>query len=206
VDEVLQRLREENAVWRSKSDATPVAGDMVTVEITPLDDQTTAEPSKPRQFLIVIGEGQSVPAVEDAIVTLKAGESADFDVDLPENSEDASGPTKPHRMHINIVEVKAPEYADLDDEFAKSLGDFDSLAVLRERIGEDLGREVEREGERGVRMQLMQQIIEANPFEVPQSMVRSYLEPRARSAVSWALTYYCIRASTCTCCWCSAST
>lgn len=176
VDEVLQRLREENAVWRTKNDATPVAGDMATVEITPLDDQTTAEPPKPRQYQIVIGEGQAVQAVEDAIITLKAGEAADFEVDLPANAEDPTSPTKPHRMHISVVEVKAPEYAELDDEFAKGIGDFDSLAVLRERVAEDLGREVEREAERGVRMQLMQQIIEANPFEVPQSMVRSYLE------------------------------
>jgi trigger factor len=176
VDEVIQRLRAENAVWRTKEDATPVAGDMATVEITPLDDQTTAESSKPRRYQIVVGEGQAVQAVEDAIITLKAGESADFEVDLPSDAEDPSSPTKPHRMHISVVEVKAPEYADLDDEFAKGIGDFESLAQLRERVAEDLSREVEREAERGVRMQLMQHIIEANPFDVPQSMVKSYLE------------------------------
>ena len=176
VDEVLQRLREENAVWRTKDDATPVAGDMATVEITPLDDATEAEPSQPRQYQIVIGEGQTVPAVEDAILTLKMDEAADFDVELPQNSEEPSGPTKPHRMHIRLTELKTPEYAPLDDEFAKGLGDFDSLQQLRQRIGEDLGRETEREAERGVRMQLVQQIIDANPFEVPQSMVRGYLD------------------------------
>lgn len=176
VDEVLQRLRDENAVWRTKEDTTPVAGDMATVEITPLDDATEAEPSKPRQYQIVIGEGQAVPAVEDAIITLKPGEAADFDVDLPENAEEPQGPTKPHRMHISLVELKTPEYAPLDDEFAKGLGDFDSLAQLRERIAEDLRRETEKEAERGVRMQLVQQIIDANPFEVPPSMVRGYLD------------------------------
>jgi trigger factor len=176
VDDVLQRLREENAVWKTKEDATPVSGDMATVEITPLDDSTTAEPSNPRRYQIVIGEGQAVPAVEDAIITLTSGEAATFDVDLPANGEEPTGETRPHRMHINLIEVKEPEYPALDDEFAKGLGDFATLDMLRERIREDLGREAEREAERGVRMQLMQQIIEANPFEVPQTMVRSYLE------------------------------
>jgi trigger factor len=176
IDEVLQRLREENAVWRTKDDATPVAGDMATVQITPLDDATEAEPSQPRQYQIVIGEGQAVQAVEDAILTLKAGDAAEFEVDLPANPEDPAGPTKPHRMHIHVIELKTPEYALLDDEFAKGLGDFDSLAQLRERVAEDLGRETEREAERGVRMQLVEQIINANPFEVPQSMVRGYLD------------------------------
>ncbi|HSJ08524.1 MAG TPA: trigger factor [Longimicrobiales bacterium] len=176
VDEVLQRLREENAVWRTKEDATPVAGDMATVEITPLDDATSAEPSKPRRYQIVIGEGQAVPAVEDAVRTLKGGEDAEFDVDLPASADDEAAGTKPHRMHIRMVEVKAPEYPELDDEFAKGLGEFEDLATLRDRIREDLEREAGRESERGVRMQLVQQIIDANPFEVPASMVSNYLE------------------------------
>lgn len=79
-------------------------------------------------------------------------------------------------MHISVSEIKTPEYPPLDDDFAKGLGEFESLAELRARIADDLGRETEREAERGVRLQLMQQIIEANPFEVPQTMVRGYLD------------------------------
>jgi trigger factor len=176
VDDVLQRLREENAVWKTKDNATPVAGDMATVEITPLDDVSGAEPSQPRRYQIVIGEGQAVQAVEDAILTLKGGEQAVFDVDLPANADDAASETRPHRMQIHLVEVKEPQYPELDDEFATGLGDFESLEQLRERVREDLGRESDREAERGVRIQLMQQIIDANAFEVPQTMVRSYLE------------------------------
>ncbi|MEX1183673.1 MAG: trigger factor [Gemmatimonadota bacterium] len=175
VDEVLQRLRTENAVWKTRQDATPVAGDMATVEITPLDDATSAEPSKPRSYEIVMGEDQALPAIEDAIRTLKPGADAEFAVELPENSEDPASPTVSHRMHIRMVELKAPEYPELDDEFAKGLGDFDDLATLRDRIRQDLEAEASREADRGVRMQLMQQVIEANPFEVPESMVRDYL-------------------------------
>jgi trigger factor len=176
VDEVLQRLREENAVWKPKEDATPVHGDMATVEITPLDDATSAAPSQPRRYQIVIGEGQAVPPVEDAVRTLTAGAEDEFEVALPENPEEAAGPTRPHRMHIRLVELKTPEFAELDDDFARGLGDFDDLASLRERIRSDLEQEAAREAERGVRMQLMQQVLEANPFDVPQSMVQNYLE------------------------------
>jgi trigger factor len=176
VDEVLQRLRDENAVWKPKQEETPVAGDMATVEITPLDDATSAEPSKPRRYQIVIGEGQAVPAVEDAIRTLKAGEDAEFDVALPEDAEQPDSPLRPHRMHISMTELKSPELPELDDAFAASLGDFDSVETLRARVRTDLEAEAAREAERGVRMQLVQQILEANPFDVPQSMVQTYLE------------------------------
>lgn len=176
VDEVLQRLREENAVWRAREGGTPTTGDMATVEITPLDDATSAEPSKPRRYQIVIGEGQTLPAVEDAIRTLKAGETGEFDVELAENPEDTQSAMRPHRMRIELSEVSEPVLPELNDEFARSLGDFEDLATLRGRIQQDLEKEAAREADRGVRMQLLQQIIDANPFEVPQSMVQNYLE------------------------------
>jgi trigger factor len=176
VEEVLQRLRAENAVWKPRENETPVAGDMATVEITPLDDATSAEPSRPRRYQIVIGEGQALPAVEDAVRTLTAGEEADFDVALPESPDAPEGPTRPHRMHIRMIEVQAPQLPELDDEFARGLGDFNDLDTLRARVREDLEREAAREAERGLRMQLVQNIIEANPFDVPQSMVQNYLE------------------------------
>jgi trigger factor len=177
VDEVLERLRAEHAVWQPKPDATPVAGDTATVEITPLDDGTTADASAPRQYQIVIGEGQALPAVEDAIRTLKAGEEAEFDVDLPARAEGAAeGATEPHRMRIRVLDVKSPEPPALDDEFARGLGDFDDLAALRGRVRDDLVKEAAREAERGVRAQLVQQVLEHNPFEVPDSMVHTYLE------------------------------
>lgn len=176
VDEVLERLRQDNAVWRPKEGELPVAGDMATVEITPLDDATTAQAREPRRYQIVVGEGQALPAVEDAIRTLRTGEEGDFDVDLPADADDPAAGTRQHRMHVRMVELRTPEPPALDDEFARGLGDFESLEVLRSRIREDLQREAEREAERGVRMQLMEQIIQHNPFEVPGSMVRGYLE------------------------------
>lgn len=176
VDEVLQRLREENAVWTEREGETPTAGDMATVEITPLDDATGAEPSTPRPYQIVIGEGQAVPAVEDAIRTLKGGEESEFEIELPVDADDPSTGTRPHRMRIRMVDVKAPHLPELDDELARGLGDFADLDSLRTRIREDLEKESEREAERGVRMQLMQQLIEHNPFDVPDSMVSGYLD------------------------------
>jgi trigger factor len=179
VDEVVQRLREEHAVWQAKPDAAPTAGDMVTVEITPLDDVTSAEPMQPRQYQIRIGEGEALPAVEDAIITLRSGEEDEFDVELPGEAEEeaeAAQSGRAHRMRIRLVEVKSPELPAADDEFARGLGEFGDMATLRTRLREDLEREAEREAERGVRMQLVQQVLEHNQFDVPDSMVRTYLE------------------------------
>ena len=177
LDEVLDRLRGEQAVWRPLTpEETPLNGDLATVEITPRDDATEAEPGKARRYEIVLGEGQAVPAIEDAIRTLRPGESNEFTVSLPENAEDSASPLKAHKIFIEMVEAKRPELPTLDDEFAKALGDFGSLDVLRERVRTDLEAEAERESERSVRARLIGAIAEANPFEVPDSMIDRYVE------------------------------
>jgi trigger factor len=173
VDQVLQRLREEQATWSDKASGTPTAGDMATVEITPLDDATTAAPQQPRQYQIVIGEGQALPPIEDAIRTLTPGTEAEFTVDLPESAGEGS---KSHKLHMRLIELKQAEYPAIDDAFAKGVGAFESLADLRARVREDLEKEAERDAERRVRMNLLNEIIAANPFEVPQSMVNQYVE------------------------------
>jgi trigger factor len=173
VDSVLDRLRDEQAVWNAIED-TPVSGDMVTVQITPLDD-AMGDP-KPRRYELVLGEGQALPAIEDAIRTLKPGAEEEFTVELPADADDAAAGTKTHTLRIHMQEAKRAERPALDDAFAKSAGDFDSLEALRDRVREDLQNEAVREADRNVRHQLVHQIIEANPFEVPASMTEQYLE------------------------------
>lgn len=174
VDDVLQRLREEHAIWQPAEGQTPVAGDAVVVEITPLDDSAGTS-QQPRSYELVLGEGQAVAAIEDVIRTLTAGTDGEFTVELPETSADPTSATKPHRIRVALREVKRPELPVADDEFARSLGDFDSLDVLRERIRADLGREAENDAERQLRGQLLAEIVAANPFDVPDSMTQEYL-------------------------------
>ncbi|MFW6206938.1 MAG: hypothetical protein ACOC5J_03285, partial [Gemmatimonadota bacterium] len=63
-----------------------------------------------------------------------------------------------------------------DDDFASSVGEFEDLDALKEAIREDLRREAERESEQEVRSRLLDLVIEANPFEVPRSLVDGYIE------------------------------
>jgi trigger factor len=174
IDQVIERLRDEQAVWKSLEPGTaPVKGDRVTVEITPLDGESAP---KVRNYDLVLGEGQAAPAVESVIETMQPGQENNFAVELPERSEDPASPTKTHQIHVRMTDAKRAERPVLDDAFARSLGDFDNLTVLQDRIRTDLEREADREGERAVRNQLISNVIDANPFEVPASMVEAYLK------------------------------
>jgi len=172
VGRVLDRLRDQNAILHPVEGEHPVRGDVVQVAIT---RRNTDPPAEPRRYEIVLGEEQALPAIEDAIRTLQPGGSSDFAVDLPQNPDDPASPTERHELHIALAEAKRPERPALDDDFARSVGPFESLDQLRARVREDLEREAGRDAERGVRQRLLQLILEANSFEVPGSMVQEYL-------------------------------
>jgi trigger factor len=176
VEQVLERLRDEQTHYHPIEDRPSAAGDLVDVEITPLDDATEAAPAAPRRYQIVLGEGQAVAAIEAVLADRRAGETGEHDVQLPVDADDPAAGTKPHRIRVRILEVKEAHKPALDDEFARSVGSFDSLAQLREQVRADLLRESERAAERELRSRLLHEIVQANPFDVPQSMVQQYVE------------------------------
>lgn len=177
VDQVLQRLRDQNGAWAPEEEGHPTAGDMVSVSVTRLDgEKDDDDDGEPRPYDLVLGEGDAIADVESAIYTLAVGEEGDFDVTFPDDfpSEERRG--QKEQLRILLRERKSRQLPELDDAFASSLGDFDSLDALTSRIREDLGKEAADQAEGAVRGQLLNAIIEANPFEVPASMADRYLD------------------------------
>jgi trigger factor len=174
VNRVLERLRDQNGHFEPVEEGRPEAGDMVALTVTRLEDHEVQ--GEPQDYDLVLGEGDAIPDVESAIYTLEVGEEGEFDVTFPDDfpNEERRGETE--HLRIRLRERKVKRLPDLDDDFARSVGDFDSLDVLRERIRGDLEREAENEAEGAVRGQLLTAILEANPFPVPVSMVERYMD------------------------------
>lgn len=178
VDSVLERLRDDRAEWEPLEDgARPDYGDRATVDITALETTEGAgDGAEPRTYRVVLGEGQAIPDVEAAIVTLAPGEEGEFDVKFPDDFPDEARRAEAQRLRIRVTEAHRKVLPDLDDELAKAVGDFENLAALRARIMEDLQVDAAQRTESQVRQQLLQEIVEANSFEVPRSMVERYLD------------------------------
>ncbi len=173
VEQVLQRLRDQNGAWAPAEDGHPVAGDMVSVEVTRLDD---GDEEEPRPYDLVLGDGDAIPDVESAIYTLAVGDESEFDVTFPDDFPNEERRGQKERLRIALKERKERQLPDLDDTFARSVGEFEDLDTLRARIREDLTKEAEGQAEGSVRGQLLNAVIEANPFDVPSTMVDRYLE------------------------------
>ena len=185
VDQIIERLRGENAAWKTLENGKPEPGDSVTVLVTRLD-VGEGEPEDTdaggRQYDLVLGQEQALPDIEAAILGLTAGEAGDFDVNFPDDFPDPDRQGESHRLRIELLSRRVPELPGLDDGFARSLGDFEDLAALKARIGEDLERDARSRAEAALNDRLMRLIVEANPFEIPESIVEAYTDAVVKDA------------------------
>jgi trigger factor len=176
VDALLERLRTERATLAPLGEGEkPGYGDLVEVEITNLEP-AEGEDAEPGEYRFELGEGQAIPDIESAIMTLSVGEEGEFPVTFPNDFPDEAQRGRQQRLRIRLEQAQRKELPELDDEFARGLGEFDTMAALRERVRADLGAEASKRADAAVRDALVQQIIEANPVEVAGSMVDRYLD------------------------------
>jgi len=176
IDAVIERLRQQNAEWHTVEEGKPEDGDRVIVEITPLEGVEAERGAEPRQYELIIGENQALPPVEGAIRTLGVGETEEFDLELPDPDSEEEDATREEKLRITLVEISRAELPEANDELAQKVGEFESLEELSERIRADLVDNAERDAERELRRELLDKIIEANEFEVPETMINRYLE------------------------------
>jgi len=171
VERVIERLRIQNGSWRTVDAGMPVDGDQVSVTVLRLDSEANNEP---RDYDLVLGGGDAIPDVEKAIATLEPGTTGEFSVHFPDEASETGG--EEQWLRITLRERKVRDLPEFDDAFAQSLGDFTDVDALRTQVREDLQREADVQSETSVRSQILDQVVDANPFEVPQSMVDRYIE------------------------------
>jgi trigger factor len=178
VEMQLDSMRRQRAPWAPVKDETPVPGDLVSITITPLEDGETEEG---KQYQVVLGEGQALPDIEEQVVRMRPGDTADASVRLPDDFPDESKRGAERRIRVELHEVKRQLVPELNDDFAREVGDFESVDALRAAVRDDLEAEAHREGDMGVRQQLIEEIQAANGVTAPRPMVQRVMSAFAEA-------------------------
>jgi trigger factor len=147
---------------------------MVRVTLNTADE--SGEFPEPREYPLVLGSGQAIPGVEELIMEIKPGETAERPVRWPDDFPDESQRGKTKMVRINLLDVKRKTLPSLDDAFAREAGDFESLDALTATVRKDLEEHAAREADAGIRQQLVDQIAAANPFDIPPSWVNQLID------------------------------
>ena len=174
VGEILKNIQRQQGAWVPAAEGTPGDGDMVSVRIRRLDGENPS--AEGREYEFPLGEGQAIPEIEAAIQSLANGGTGEFSVTFPEDFPDEARRGTQERVEITLEGHKKLELPALDDSLARQTGDFESLDALKDRIREDLVKDAGDQAEAAVRGRLLDFLVDANPFEVPRSMVDRYAE------------------------------
>ena len=178
VREQVDQLREQRAAWTPLEDR-PAPGDMVTVLLA-TSDETGAMPDG-KQYPLVLGAGQAIAGIEELIMEARPGDTIERPVKWPEDFPDESQRSKTKTVRVTLQDVKRKTLPELDDAFAREVGDFDSMNALTKAVRDDLESNAQRETESEVRQRLLDDIIGANQFEVPPSWVNQLVDAYANA-------------------------
>ena len=173
VREQLEQLREQRANWAPVTEK-PAPGDMAIVLLATADDN--GELPEGKEYRIVLGGGQAIPGIEELIMRLTPGETIEEAVRWPDDFPEEAQRGKSKPVLVTLQEVKRKSLPELDDAFSREVGDFESLDALTTAVRGDLESHAEREADAGVRQQIIDQIVQANAFDVPPSWVTQLVD------------------------------
>ena len=174
VSEQIEKLRDDKATW-SPVEEHPREGDMVKVLLSTPEGADDALPEG-RPYDLVLGGGQAIAGVEELVMELIPGETRERSVKWPDDFPDETQRGIAKHVRVTLQEVKRKSAPALDDDFARAVGDFDSLAALRAAVKSDLEEHSTRDADALVRQTLLDNVAEANPFDVPPSWVTRMID------------------------------
>lgn len=176
IDEAIERFAEQTRTFADRAEGEAAQEkDTVVIDFLGSVDGVEFDGGKAEGFNLILGSKQLIPGFEDQLIGAKAGEKRDVKVTFPENYGEPKLAGKDAVFAVTVKEVKAPEDTAIDDEMAKKFG-LESLAVLKERVGEQLKREFAAASRTHLKRRILDALDAAHSFELPPTMVESEFE------------------------------
>ncbi len=180
VEQSLKGLQEQKAAFAPVEGRAIADGDYAQASLdgTPKQDEAGTKPVHMDDVLVEIGGKNTMPEFTQNLRGVTAGEERTFDVVYPEDFSDErlKGKTFTYRVKVNAIKQK--NLPELNDDFAKELGEFSTLDDVRQRIREGMEHERRHEAERAAKDKLLAELIRRNEFEVPEALVERQIDVR----------------------------
>ncbi len=175
VNKAIEGLRKAHATLTAPEPARPAKdGDVVTIEFVATVDGKELDSGK--GITAELGEGKLVRELEDGIRGASAGEAKDVDVTFPENHANPALRGKTAKFHVTVTEVKERTLPDLDDEFAKDVGEYETLQALKDDTRAKLEKQLADQAEQTLVTNLVAALVNANKVESPPTLVQQQMQ------------------------------
>lgn len=174
VDKKLEELRFSLGVVKKVDEDRPLEkGDMANITYKAYDGEKEVPQIKATPFNVELGGDRLTPEVEAGLTGMKAGETKDIPVKLPEDIGDKQLAGKNIVLRTTVNDIRKRDMPELDDELAKDLGieGVETLGALKEHIRADLAKENENQADRMFNQQLTTALAGLVNIDVPSAMV-----------------------------------
>ncbi len=168
LDEALEHMREQQAQFRAV-DRAAAPGDLLVVDYTLAIEGR--EPSSQTGYEFTVGDKAVLPEIDQAVVGMRAGEERQVPLRFADDHRRDELRGRSGSTTVKVVEVKEKVLPALDDDFAKSVGEFETLAALRAAVLTQLETRREHDDRRALQEKVVDAVVERHAFTVPDALV-----------------------------------
>ena len=176
VEEALEKLREQYATVRPVEDQAK-EGDYILADFQELD--STGVPVVGKKWenrYFQLGSDELDQQLNQQLIGVRPNEERVVVINSPEDYKEREGEVQPRRFSVKVKEVEDKELPELDDEFAKDVGDYETLDELKADLRKELEEEKREEARERLREELIDEVVKNNDFELPPAMLNTYFE------------------------------
>jgi len=181
VEKALEELRDAQARLEVEEGHKAGTGDVLIADVK--GSPEGGEPFERERMFIEIGAPDNLPAFNEHLEGATVGAQIAFSMDYPKEHPNPDLAGKPVAYELVVHEVKRRVVPELNDDFAKDLGEFESLDDLRQRVRKDLEHRKKHEAERALRQSILDKVLMENPIVLPDTLVESEIRYRLEEVV-----------------------
>ena len=181
VEEALNHLREQRATFEAVEGRALADGDFAQVSLDGQPKEGGSADAKPvhmDEVLVEIAGKNTMPEFTENLRGANAGDERSFDVTYPEDSSDKRLAGKTFLYTVKVHSLKEKHLPELNDGFAKELGEFQDLQEVRTRIRAGMEEERKHNAEREAKDKLVAELVKRNDFAVPEALVDRQVDVR----------------------------
>ncbi len=176
VDKVIDELRDQNATLAAVEERGAQNGDWAVIGFRGTKDGVPFDGGSSERMPLIIGEDRLIPGFEANIVGLTSGESTAFDITFPEDYPEESLAGKPVRFEVDLKELREKVLPAADDAFAQNMGEYTTLAALREEVRDRLGRNALDHARHAFSDKIIEYAVSNATIELPDILVDQEVE------------------------------
>ncbi len=178
VEQSLNGLREQHATFTSIEGRALADADFAQVSLDGKPKEGEGNPVHMDDILVEIGGKNTMPEFTENLRAANAGDERSFDVTYPPDASDQRLAGRTLTYTVRVQSIKQKSLPELNDQFAKELGEFGNLDEVRKRIREGMEEERTHAAQHEAKDKLVAELVKRNEFEVPEALVERQIDLR----------------------------